>query len=98
MTKRAYNFDVTPSAIKNDTDKGGKPYMTARVSLTLRGKTVERTLQMRGKMIAEVGSTLEVGKASPVRALFERAPANDDNKRGGDFLVAVGLPRVAANA
>lgn len=92
---RGYNFDVTPLDIQNRTDKGGKAYMTARVACKIRGKDTVRTLQLRGKMITEVGSTLEVGKTSPVRAIFDRAPAIGDAKRGGDFLVAVGLPRVA---
>ena len=91
---RGYNFDVVPSDIQTRTDKAGKPYMTARVACKIRGRDTVRTLQMRGKMIEEVGSTLVVGQSSPVRAIFDRAPG-EDGKRGGDFLVAVGLPRAA---
>ena len=94
---RAYNVSVTqlttaskaPAA--NGTDK-----ITFRGSLTIKGQTRERTVVAQGKAAALIASNMRKGNVHDLRVLFERAPANDDGGRGGEFLTVVALPRAKA--
>jgi hypothetical protein len=98
MSNKAYNITVTPVATaERKKTSTGKDMIKFRASLEVRGRTVERTVIAQGNAAAQMKGLVRKGRAVAVRALFERAPANDAGK-GGEYLAIVGLPRAKAAA
>ena len=99
MNARAYNFAVTQTtdAVRTTT-ASGKAQIKFTGELTLRGETRSRTVVAQGKSAELIENMIGKGNEMNLRVLFERAPANDDGARGGEFLSVVGLPRAKKEA
>lgn len=96
---KAYNVKATPLArATTSTMATGKKQIKFRATMTVRGKLVERTIIAQGAAADLVKGMIKKGQEVALRVLFERAPANDDSKRGGEYCSIVALPRVAAAA
>ena len=94
MNNRAYNLKMkqTNTAVRTTT-KSGKPQIKFTGELTLRGETRTRTVVAQGKAADLISGMVRKGSELELRCLFENAPANEDGKRGGEFLSVVGLPK-----
>lgn len=93
MSNRAYNLTVKQTTTaERSTTASGTNQVKFRAELTLRGKTRTRTVVAQGKAAEAINGLLRKGNSFAVRALFERAPSNDEGKQGGEFLSVVGLP------
>ena len=92
---RAYNLTVVPGSVQTITNSKGTKTFKTRVTTTLRGRQVERTLMASGKAHAELKGLLRKGREIQIRCLIESV-ANDDGSEGGQFLTAVGLPKAKA--
>jgi len=96
MSDKAYNVKATPLArATTSTTATGKKQVKFRASMTLRGKTVERTVVAQGAAADIVKGIIKKGQEVGLRCLFQTAPGTD-GKRGGEFLSVVALPRAAA--
>ena len=94
---KAYNVKATPVARATTTKMStGKTQIKFRATMTVRGKIIERTIIAQGAAADLVKGLIKKGKEVSLRVLFERAPANDDGKRGGEYCSVVALPRAAA--
>ena len=90
---KAYNVKITPkSDIEVSANSNNTKKIKFRGQLMQRGKLVERTVVAQGKAADAIEAVLATGKEVGLRCLFSRAPANDEGKRGGEFLTAIGLP------
>lgn len=94
MTTKAYNFSIKQlNTAEKSTTATGTPKIKFRGELTLRGETKERTIVALGKSAELIGAAMRKGTVHELRCVFDRAPANDDGKRGGEFLAVVGIPQ-----
>lgn len=93
MSNRAYNLKIkqTTTAVRSTT-ASGKQQIKFTGELTLRGKTRSRTVVAQGAAAEMIDGMVRKGSELELRCLFDRAPANEDGKRGGEFLAVVGLP------
>jgi hypothetical protein len=97
MTDRAYNVVAKQiTTAKKGVNAKGTAKITFRAKLTVGGREIERTVVAQGAAAALISGKLRKGNELPLRVLFERAPANEDGKRGGEFLTVVGEPRAKA--
>lgn len=98
MSTKAYNVVVKQitTASKGKNVKGTSK-ITFRGQLTVgkgdKARLIERTVVAQGAAADLIASKLRKGNELPLRVLFERAPANDDGSKGGEFLTVVGEPR-----
>ena len=92
MSNKAYNVTALPlaTAIKSVTSTG-TDQIKFRASMTVGGREIERTVIAQGASAALIKGKIRKGTPIALRCVFERAPANDNGK-GGEFLVVVGLP------
>lgn len=95
MNAKAYNFTVVPGSIRTTTSSTGTKSFRTRVTTTLRGRQVERTLIASGKMHAALKGQLRKGREISLRCLISHAPG-EDGKRGGEYLTAVAIPQPKA--
>lgn len=93
MSDKAYNVTATQltTASKGKNVKGTKK-ITFRAALTVGGRAIERTVIAQGAAADLISGMLRKGSELSLRVLFERAPANENGKRGGEYLTVVGLP------
>ena len=97
MSNKAYNIVATPlAAATKGTNANGKSKITFRAKATVGGREIERTVIAQGAAADKIENLIEVGKDVALRVLFERAPANDDGSKGGEYLTVVDLPRAKA--
>lgn len=94
MSNQAYNVVVAQltTATKGKNAKGTSK-ITFRGKLTVGGREIERTVIAQGAAADLIASAVRKGTEHKLRVLFERAPANEDGSKGGEFLTVVGLPR-----
>ena len=94
MANRAYNMTIKQiTTAERSNNANGTPKIKFRGELTLRGETRTRTVVAQGKAAELISGMLRKGNNLELRCLFENAPANEDGKRGGEFLSVVGLPQ-----
>ena len=94
MSNRAYNLKIKQTnTAERSTTANGTSMIKFRGELTLRGQTRTRTVVAQGKAAELISGMLRKGNDLELRCLFENAPANEDGKRGGEFLSVVGLPQ-----
>ena len=94
MANRAYNMTIKQiTTATRSTTASGKDQIKFTGELTLRGETRQRTVVAQGKAAELITGMVRKGNSMDLRVLFERAPANEDGKRGGEFLSVVGLPQ-----
>ena len=99
MSQKAYNVTVTQlNTATKSTTASGASMIKFRASLTVRGRKVERTVVAMGKAADAIRANVRKGSEFAVRAIFDRAPANEDGERGGEFLSVVGVPQAKAAA
>ena len=90
---KAYNVTVTQITEANvGTNSNDKSKITFRAKGTIGGREVERTVVAQGAAADLISDMLGMGNELKLRCLFSRAPANEDGKKGGEFLTVVGLP------
>lgn len=93
-SKKAYNFPITQlTAETRGQNAKGTDKITFRGKLTIAGREVERTVLAQGKAAALISDMVGQGNVLNLRVVFDRAPANEDGKQGGEFLTVVDLPR-----
>ena len=94
--KPAYNLTLDVGAVDLKQNTKGTPFLRAKVSVTVRGECKTRTLIASGAAYEAVRAVITPGaKGARVRCLFEHVEANDNGEKGekgGEYLVAVGLP------
>lgn len=96
MSNKAYNLTVVPGSVSTVTNnKTGTKSFRTRVTTTMNGRQVERTLVASGKMHAALKGQLRKGREIALRCLISHV-ANDDGSRGGEFLTAVAIPQPKA--
>jgi hypothetical protein len=94
MTARAYNIVATQlTTAKKGKNAKGTSKITFRAKATVGGREIERTVVAQGAAADLISGMVRKGSELKLRVLFERAPANDDGSKGGEFLTVVGLPR-----
>ena len=94
MSNRAYNMTIKQiTTAERSENANGTPKIKFRGELTLRGETRTRTVVAQGKAAELITGMVRKGNDLELRCLFENAPANEDGKRGGEFLSVVGLPQ-----
>lgn len=94
-SQKAYNLKITPKDGSLDTTptSAGTRKIKFRGTFEQRGKTVERTVVAQGKAAELIDGMIKSGVEIGLRCVFNRAPANEDGKKGGEFLAVVALPR-----
>ena len=93
-SKRAYNLQVTQITDAVDsTNSNGTRKITMKGTYTAQGKVRTRTVVAQGKAADQVAAIMGKDSVLGLRCVFDRAPANDDGSRGGEFLTVVDLPR-----
>ena len=94
MTSKAYNFSIKQlDTAEKGTTATGTPKIKFRGELTLRGKTATRTVVAMGKSAELIAANMRKGTVHELRCVFNHAPANDDGKRGGEYLAVVDIPQ-----
>jgi len=94
MSNRAYNLKIKQTTTADrSTTAAGTSMIKFRGELTIRGQVRTRTVVAQGKAAELISGMLRKGNNLELRCLFENAPANEDGKRGGEFLSVVGLPQ-----
>ena len=84
---RPYNIAFTPAVVDERTDTNGKPYLYARGTMTIGGKTVERTAMARGKAMAAVQDQLAVGEEIRLFGKFESGTAGEGESAPTAFAI-----------
>lgn len=70
----------------------GEPYMSADVTMVLRGTTISRTLVAYDDALEAIRAAITPGaKGVRLKCHFERAKANDEGVSPPEYLVALGL-------
>lgn len=93
---KAYNIVATQiTAAKKAKNANGKAKITFRAKATVGGREIERTVIAQGAAADLLKGMLKKGAELPLRVLFERAPANEDGTKGGEYLTVVALPKAA---
>lgn len=94
MTTKAYNVVVRQlTTAEKAVTATGKDKIKFRGKMTVGGREIERTVVAQGAAAALLTGKLRKGTDIALRCVFERAPANDDGSKGGEFLSVVALPR-----
>lgn len=97
MNARAYNLTLTQlTTASKGTNAKGTAKITFRAKGTVGKREVERTVVAQGAAADLIKGMVRKGATLELRCLFERAPANEDGSKGGEFLTVVGLPRAKA--
>ena len=91
MSNKAYNLKMTVNTVETPTDTAGKTFLRANVTAMIGGKPANRTLMAQGKAVEAIQAVMVAGQDTAVRCLFDNVE-NEDGSKGGQFLVAVGLP------
>lgn len=93
MSQKAYNVTVKQlnTASKSKTASGAE-MIKFRASMTVGGRQIERTVVAMGKAAEDIRANVRKNNEFAIRALFSRAPANENGQRGGEFLSVVGVP------
>jgi len=101
MSTKAYNVTVkqTETAVRSVT-ASGTAQVKFRGEALIRGELRTRTVVAQGKSADLISGNLRKGTEHNLRVLFQRAPANEDGQRGGEFLAVVGIvePKTAEAA
>jgi hypothetical protein len=97
MQTKAYNVVATQlTTASKGKNANGKSKITFRAKLTVgkgdKAREIERTVVAQGAAADLISGMVRKGSELKLRVLFERAPANDDGSKGGEFLTVVGLP------
>ncbi len=91
---KGYNLKITPKDGTIDTTPSAKG--TAKIkfrgTFEQRGKQVERTVVAQGKAADAIAAIVVGGQEIGLRCLFDRAPASEEGKKGGEFLTVLGIP------
>jgi len=91
---KGYNYSVKQlTTAERTTTASGTKQIKFRGSLKLRGKDAERTIVAQGKSAELIEGMLRKGNTLDLRVVFNRAPANEDGSKGGEFLSVIDLPR-----
>ena len=94
MSNKAYNVVLTQTTTANKGKNAkGTAKITFRAKGTVGGREIERTVVAQGAAADLIKGMVRKGAELSLRVLFERAPANEDGSKGGEFLTVVGLPR-----
>ena len=89
---RGYNLTMNVESVTESTMANGNTMLRAKVQAKLRGEMRPRTLIAQGKAAEAVREVLVEGaEGAKIRCLIDHV-TNDDGERGGEFLVAIGLP------
>ena len=97
MSNKGYNVTVNQlTTAKKGTNANGKAKISFRGKMTVGGREVERTFLAQGAAADLISGMVRKGAELALRVIFERAPANDQGGRGGEYCSVVGLPRAAA--
>ena len=92
--KRGYNLAVNQLTTANRSKNvNGRDKITFRGKTTVGGREIERTFVAQGKAAELISGMVRKGNTLNLRVIFERAPSNEDGKRGGEFCSVVALPR-----
>lgn len=93
----AYNLKIrqTTEAVRSVT-ASGTDQIKFRGEVMIRGQLRTRTVVAQGKAAALIDSMVGEGNELSLRGLFDRAPANEEGTRGGEFISVVGIPRAKA--
>ena len=90
--RKGYNLKITPKGdVETTTTAVGKTKIKFRGTFSQRGKTIERTVVAQGKAAAAIASVIIPGQEVGLRCLFENAPANEDGRKGGEYLAVLDL-------
>lgn len=92
-TVKAYTITLTPKGeIDTTPNSAGTPKMRFRATYTAQGQQKERTVLAQGKAVEAVKDMIKVGEPVALRVIFDNAPANDEGKKGGEYLTVLGAP------
>ncbi len=95
-TRMGYNVNMTPLNISEGQNSNGKRKITGRATIkTAKGARYERTFVAQGAAADAVAAHLQIGEAVVVRAFYDRAPANEDGGRGGEYITLIAMPKAA---
>lgn len=90
---KGYNITLTPKGqIDTTPTASGTKKIKFRATFTAQGKEKERTVVAQGKSAEAIEGMITAGEPVALRVLFDRAPANDEGKQGGEYLTVLGLP------
>jgi len=90
---KGYNLTITPKTEIDTTPTANNTKKTKfRGTYVSKGKVVERTIVAQGKAAELIEGLIKVGEPVALRCVFNRAPANDEGKRGGEYVSVVALP------
>lgn len=93
MERKFYNAEFTPAVITKKTDAKGREYFTCRGTIARKdGEVIERTVKLEGKNAPSIRRTMKKGRQIALRGYYDRAPAQGDATRGGEFFVAICRP------
>ena len=101
MSTKAYNVVATQlTTASKGTNSKGTAKITFRAKLIVgkgdKAREIERTVVAQGAAAELIRGMVRKGNELKLRVLFERAPANDDGSKGGEYLTVVGLPTAKA--
>lgn len=91
-TAKAYNIKLNILSLDDGKNAKGTRKLTGRATFQRGGKSFERTFIAQGKAADAVAEHLVVGSDVTVRTIFDRAPANEEGKQGGEFLTLIAMP------
>lgn len=93
-----HTITLTPiTPIEANTTDAGTPRLTFRAQVRAKGgRTLERTVVATGRAHDALAGMLRTGEQIRVRGFYDRAPANDEGRRGEEYITAICLPRKAA--
>ena len=93
---RAYNVALTQTTTASKgVNAKGTSKITFRAKGTVGGREIERTVVAQGAAAELIRGMVRKGAALNLRVLFDRAPANEDGSKGGEYLSVVALPKAA---
>lgn len=94
--KKGYNLTLTPQGeIDTTPNSAGTPKKRFKATYVSKGKTFTRTVIAQGKAAAATEGLIVEGQPVVLRCVFNRAPANEDETLGGEFLSVVAVPKAA---
>jgi hypothetical protein len=91
---KGYNIALTPKDGTIDTSptSTGTKKIKFRATMKLRGQDRERTVVAMGKSAEAIEGMIEAGKEVSLRVLFDRAPSQEEGKKGAEYLTVLGIP------
>ena len=90
---KGYNMTITPKGDIDTTPTAtGTKKIKFRATFDQKGTSRERTVVAMGKAAEAIEGKIVAGEAIALRVLFDRAPSQEEGKRGAEFLTVLGLP------